>query len=135
MGYNVIDIEGVGEAYAGRLSVMGIKSIDSLLKKGATAQGRKMIEKATGISGNMLLTWVNHADLFRVKGVGPQFAEILEAAGVDTVKELATRNAENLEKKLLEVNAARKRTGRIPSIGELQTMIDYAKELPAVITY
>lgn len=135
MAYNVVDIEGVGAAYAEKLSAAGITTADQLLKRGASPKGRKEIEDATGISGKLILTWVNHADLFRIKGVGPQFAELLEASGVDTVKEFVTRNAENLEKKMKQVNAARKRTGRIPSVGELLTMIDRAKELPPVVTY
>ena len=78
---------------------------------------------------------MNHADLYRVKGIGPQFAELLEAAGVDTVKELATRNAENLARKMLEVNEAEHRVKRVPVVAEVQKMIDLAKELPGVVTY
>ena len=78
---------------------------------------------------------MNHADLYRVKGIGPQFAELLEAAGVDTVKELATRNAENLARKMLEVNEAEHRVKRVPVVAEVQKMIDIAKELPGVVTY
>ena len=96
---------------------------------------RKALEDATGISGKLILTWTNHADLFRVKGVGPQFAELLEAAGVDTVKELKTRNAANLAAKMLEVNEAKHLVRRVPVEIEIQRMIDQAKDLPAVMTY
>ena len=84
MGYNVADIEGVGAAYAEKLVAAGVATAQQLLEKGASAKGRKALEEATGISSKLILTWVNHADLFRVKGIGPQFAELLEAAGVDT---------------------------------------------------
>lgn len=135
MAYKIIDIQGIGPAYAEKLTAAGIETIDILLEKGASAKGRKALEEATGINGKLILTWVNHADLCRIKGVGPQFAELLEAAGVDTVKELATRKAENLEKKMIEVNEAEHRTKRVPTAGELQKMIDQAKELPSVMSY
>lgn len=135
MAYNIVDIEGIGPAYAEKLAAAGINNADQLLEKGKTAKGRKALEEETGITAKLILTWVNHADLFRIKGVGPQFAELLEAAGVDTVKEFATRNAENLEKKMIEVNEAHARTKRVPTAGELQKMIDQAKELEPMVTY
>ena len=88
MTYKIIDIEGIGKAYAPKLTKAGIVTVAALLKKCATPKGRAALAEATGISEKLILTWTNHADLFRVKGVGPQFAELLEAAGVDTVKEL-----------------------------------------------
>ncbi|MBR1872262.1 MAG: DUF4332 domain-containing protein [Bacteroidales bacterium] len=135
MDYKIIDIQGVGNVYAEKLIAAGIETIDQLLEKGATPKGRKELEEATGITGKLILTWVNHADLCRIKGVGPQFSELLEAAGVDTVKELKNRNAANLAKTMLEVNEKEHRTKRVPTEIELQRMIDQAKELPAVITY
>ena len=93
MSYKIQEIQGIGPAYAEKLIAAGITTSDLLLEKGQTPKGRKELEEATGLSSKLILTWVNHADLFRVKGIGPQFAELLEAAGVDTVKELATRNA------------------------------------------
>ena len=93
---NVEDIEGVGPAYAAKLSDAGAKSIETLLELGATSKGREGLVTATGISDKLILKWVNHADLMRVKGVGPETAELFEAAGVDTVPELAQRNATNL---------------------------------------
>ena len=105
MAYKVIDIEGVGPAYAEKLEAAGIVKAEQLLEKCACPKGRKAVAEETGIPEKLVLKWCNHADLFRVKGVGPQFAELLEAAGVDTVKELAHRNAENLVAKMEEVNA------------------------------
>ena len=135
MDYKIIDVEGIGPVYAEKLQAAGIKDSAQLLEKGKTAKGRKELAEATGISGKLILTWVNHADLYRINGVGPQFAELLEAAGVDTVKEFAHRNAENLVAKMTEVNEQHKRVGRVPSVAEVQRMIDQAKELPGVITY
>lgn len=135
MVYKIIDIEGIGNVYAEKLIAAGIETADQLLDKCATPSGRKALEDATGISGKLILTWANHADLFRVKGIGPQFAELLEAAGVDTVKELSHRVAANLAAKMLEVNAEKKLTRRVPTEGEVQKMIDFAKELPAVMKY
>ena len=131
----VIEIEGVGAAYAEKLAAAGVVTTAQLLEKCAAPAGRKALEEATGISGALILKWTNHADLFRVKGVGPQFAELLEAAGVDTVKELAHRKAENLAAKMEEVNAEKKLVRRVPVVAEVQKMVDYAKELPGVMTY
>lgn len=135
MAYKIIDIEGVGDVYAEKLIAAGIETVSQLLEKGKTPKGRKELEETTGITGKLILTWVNHADLFRVKGIGPQFSELLEAAGVDTVKELATRRADNLAAKLLEVNEKQHRVRRVPTEKEVQKMIEIAKELPAVVTY
>ena len=135
MDYKIIDIQGVGPVYAEKLTAAGIQKVSQLLEKGKTPKGRKELEEATGIRHDLILTWVNHADLFRVKGIGPQFSELLEAGGVDTVKELAHRNAVNLEKTLKEVNEKEHRTRRVPTAAELQKMIDLAKELPGVVTY
>ena len=135
MAYKVIDIEGVGAVYAEKLTAAGIVKTTQLLEKCATPAGRKALEEATGITGKLILKWANHADLFRVKGVGPQFAELLEAAGVDTVKELAHRNAENLAAKMLEVNEEKHLVRRVPVAKEIQKMVDQAKELPGVLTY
>lgn len=135
MAYKVIDIEGVGAAYAEKLTAAGIETAAQLLEKCATPAGRKALAEETAISDKLVLRWANHADLFRVKGVGPQFAELLEAAGVDTVKELAHRNAENLAAKMAEVNAEKNLVNRVPVASEVQKMVDFAKELPGVLTY
>lgn len=135
MAYKVIDIEGVGAAYAEKLTAAGVETTAQLLAKCAAPAGRKALAEETGIPEKVVLRWCNHADLFRVKGVGPQFAELLEAAGVDTVKELAQRKAENLAAKMEEVNAEKKLVRRVPVAKEVQKMVDYAKELPGVLTY
>ena len=135
MAYKVIDIEGVGAAYAEKLTAAGVVTTAQLLEKCAAPAGRKALAEETGISDKLILKWANHADLFRVKGVGPQFAELLEAAGVDTVKELAHRNAENLAAKVVEVNEEKHLVRRVPVAKEVQKMIDCAKELPATMTY
>lgn len=135
MKYNIIDIEGVGDAYAEKLKATGIKTVDGLLEAGATAKGRKNLAETTGISEKLILRWVNHADLFRINGVGPQFAELLEAAGVDTVKEMRHRNAENLAAKMAEVNEQKHLTRRSPTAAELQKMIDEAATLEPMVTY
>lgn len=135
MKYKIIDIEGVGDSYAEKMIAAGIETVDTLLKNGATAKGRKEIAEATGISEKLILKWVNHADLFRISGVGPQFAELLEASGVDTVKEFRHRNAENLAVTMTDVNNVRHLTRRVPSVTELQRMIDEAATLPPMVTY
>lgn len=135
MDYKIIDIQGIGPVYAEKLRKEGVEKVSQLLERGKTAKGRKELEEKTGIRHDLILTWVNHADLFRVKGIGPQFAELLEAAGVDTVKELGHRNATNLEKAMAQVNEKEHRTKRVPTVKEIQRMIDLAKELPAVVTY
>ncbi|MBR1490213.1 MAG: DUF4332 domain-containing protein [Bacteroidales bacterium] len=135
MTYKIIDIQGIGPVYAEKLTAIGIETVDQLLEKGADAKGRQAIEEATGIRHDLVLTWVNHADLFRVKGVGPQFAELLEAAGVDTVKELRNRNAANLAAKMAEVNEEKHLTRRTPVEKEIQKFIDLAKELEPKVTH
>ena len=135
MTYKIIDIQGIGPVYAEKLTAIGIETVDQLLEKGADAKGRQAIEEATGIRHDLVLTWVNHADLFRIKGVGPQFAELLEAAGVDTVKELRNRNAANLAAKMAEVNEEKHLTRRTPVEKEIQKFIDLAKELEPRVTH
>ena len=135
MTYKIIDIQGIGPVYAEKLTAIGIETVDQLLEKGADAKGRQAIEEATGIRHDLVLTWVNHADLFRVKGIGPQFAELLEAAGVDTVKELRNRNAANLAAKMAELNEEKHLTRRTPVEKEIQKFIDLAKELEPKVTH
>ena len=135
MDYKIIDIEGVGEVYAEKLIAAGINKVSELLEKCAAPKGRKELAEATGISEKLILRWTNHADLFRINGVGPQFAELLEAAGVDTVKEFRHRVAENLQPKLAEVNEAKNICNRVPAVSEVQKMIDQAKELEPKVRY
>ena len=135
MDYKIIDIEGIGDVYAEKLIAAGINKVSELLEKCAAPKGRKALAEETGISENLILRWTNHADLFRINGVGPQFAELLEAAGVDTVKEFRHRVAENLQPKLEETNAAKNICNRVPAVSEIQKMIDQAKELEPKVTY
>jgi len=128
-------IEGIGEVYAKKLSEAGIGTTEALLEKGASAQGRKAIAEEAGISDKLILEWVNHADLFRVKGIAEEYADLLEEAGVDTVPELAQRNAANLHAKLIEVNAAKKLVRKLPSAGQVSDWIEQAKTLPRAVTY
>ena len=135
MTYKIIDIQGIGPVYAEKLIGIGIETVDQLLEKGADAKGRQAIEDATGIDHGRVLTWVNHADLFRVKGIGPQFSDLLEAAGVDTVKELRNRNAANLAAKMLEVNEEKHLCRRTPVEKEVAKFIELAKELEPKVTH
>lgn len=135
MAYKVVQIEGVGEVYAQKLEAAGIKTTDDLLEKCATKNGRVKTAEATGISEKLILKWTNHADLFRIKGVAGQFAELLEAAGVDTVKEFRHRVAANLHPKLIEVNENKNLCNRVPALSELESMIEQAKTLDPIITY
>lgn len=135
MPYKVIDIEGIGQNYAEKLNKLGIETTSDLLEKGGTKKGREQIAAQTGIPESLVLTWVNHSDLFRIRGVAAQFAELLEAAGVDTVKEFATRNAENLHVKLVETNDKYGLSGRVPSLENLKEMIASAKTLEPKISH
>ena len=135
MGYKIEDIEGIGPVYGAKLRSTGITSVEKLLEEGASKSGRSSLSKETGISEKEILKWVNHADLFRIEGVGPQFAELLEAAGVDTVKELRNRNAENLFAKIGEVNEVKKLVRRIPSLSQVESMIEIAGTLEPMITH
>lgn len=135
MAYKIIDIEGVGEVYAQKLEAAGIKTTEKLLEEAATPYQRKALAEKTGIPEKLILKWANHADLFRIKGVAGQFAELLEAAGVDTVKELRHRVAANLYPKMVEVNDAKHLCKRVPAVKELEKMIAQAKELEPKLTY
>lgn len=135
MAYKIEEVEGIGTAYASKLAEAGVKTTEDLLEIGATKKGREKLAEKTGIPEKLILKWTNHADLFRIKGVAGQFAELLEAAGVDTVKELRHRVAANLYAKLVETNDAKNLCNRVPSEKEIQKMIDQAKELPPVVEY
>ena len=135
MAYKIIDVEGIGEVYSKKLIEAGINTVDDLLEKCAKPAGRKELAEASGISAKLILTWTNDADLMRINGVGPQFSELLEAAGVDTVKEFRHRKAENLVAKMIEINEQKNLVNRVPSVTEVQKMIDQAKELPPMMEY
>lgn len=135
MSNKIEDIEGVGPAYAEKLGTAGIKTTSDLLAKAGAKIGRAELEAATGIGGAHILKWVNHADLMRINGIGGQYAELLEEAGVDTVKELRTRNAENLAAKLAEANEKRKLTGNVPSASMVTKWITEAKGMEPGVSY
>lgn len=128
-------IEGIGASYAKKLDQAGIGSVEALLAQAGTPAGRTALEEKTGIDHKLILEWVNHADLFRIKGVGEEYSDLLEEAGVDTVVELAQRKPENLVKKMEEVNAAKKLVRRLPTLKEVSSWIDQAKALPRLVSY
>lgn len=132
---NIEDIEGIGGTYAAKLKEAGIATVESLLEQGGAAKGRSTISEKTGISEKLVLRWVNHADLIRINGIGPQFAELLEVAGVDTVKELRTRNAANLTAKVIEVNESRNIAGTTPSEKQITAWIEEAKTLEPKVSH
>ena len=133
---NIEEVEGIGPVYAEKLGAAGVKSTDDLLERGAKPSGRTALEEATGISHAQILEWVNHVDLMRIKGVGSEFSDLLEAAGVDSPAELAQRNAANLAGTFQEVVAARPGiVRRVPSEKEVADWIDQAKDLPKVVSH
>ena len=131
----IIDIEGIGEVYAAKLESAGIPTVEELLKRAATPKSRDEIATATGISGTLILKWANRADLFRVKGISTQYSDLLEFAGVDTVPELAQRNAANLHAKLTEVNTEKKLVRALPTVEGVAAWIEHAKTLPRALSY
>ena len=135
MSYKIIDVQGIGDVYAAKLVEAGINTVEELLEAAKKPAGRAELAEKTGISPKLVLTWANHADLMRINGVGPQFSELLEAVGVDTVKEFRHRVAENLAAKMVEVNEAKHLVGRVPTAAEIQKMIDQAKEMEPAMEY
>jgi len=128
-------VEGIGNQYAGQLRRAGVRSTRSLLEKGATLKGRDEIARTAGISGKLILEWVNHVDLFRIKGVGEEYSDLLEEAGVDTVVELAQRNASNLYQTILETNNKKKLVRRPPSKKMVNDWVTLANKLPRKVYY
>jgi predicted flap endonuclease-1-like 5' DNA nuclease len=132
---SIIDIEGVGPVFAKKLSGAKIKSVETLLKRGATPKGREEIAKQTGLGHKEILEWVNRADLYRINGVGSEYSDLLESAGVDTVVELSKRDAKNLLAKMTEVNTKRKIVRRLPTEKQVVKWVSQAKKLPRVVSY
>ncbi len=132
---SILDIEGVGPAFAAKLKEAGVGTVEKLLEKGATPQGREALAAATGIDKGKILEWVNHADLFRIKGVGSEYSDLLEAAGVDSPAELAHRVPANLMQKLIEVNAAKKLVRKMPVESQVADWIAQAKKLPKLVVH
>jgi len=134
-GSKIIDIEGIGPTYAEKLNSINIYMVSDLLEAGATPQGRKDLADKTGISGKLILEWVNLADLFRIRGVGEEYSDLLEEAGVDTVVELSKRVPENLHAKMLEVNEQKKLVRRLPPLSAVKDWVEQAKRLKRVVEY
>ncbi len=131
----IIDIEGIGPKYAAILHEVGITTVAQLLKAGAEPKSREELAEKTEISKTLILEWVNHSDLYRIKGVAEEYSDLLEEAGVDTVVELATRNPENLFKKIMETNEAKKLVRRPPSQKMVENWVHQAKDLPRAVFY
>lgn len=132
---NIIDVEGVGPVYAEQLAAVGVKTTDDLLERGAKPKGRQDIEAATGIGHALILKWVNRVDLYRIKGVGSEYSDLLEIAGVDSPVELAHRNAANLVETMAEANAARSLVRRLPTLAEVTDWIEQSKKLPKIVEH
>jgi len=135
MSYDIAYVEGIGPVYADKLKEAGVGTPKELLEKGATPKGREDLTMETGISDKLILRWVNHVDLYRIKGVGSEYADLLEAAGVDTVVELATRNPANLYQKLVATNMEKRLVRKVPFPSQVEYWIEQAKALPRGITY
>ena len=132
---SIVSIEGIGEAYRAKLQAVGIRTTEALLARAATPKGRRELEEQTGISGTLILEWANRADLYRIKGINEEYSDLLEAAGVDTVPELAQRDPDNLYQALVETNQAKRLVRHMPGRNQVAAWIAQAKELPRVITY
>ena len=132
---NISDVEGIGPVYAEQLEKVGVRTTDDLLARGATEKGREELEAASGIGHAYILKWVNRVDLYRIDGVGSEYSDLLEVAGVDTVPELAQRNAANLTETLAEANAARNLVRKLPTLDQVTDWIEQAKKLPRVVQY
>ena len=135
MAYKIDEVEGIGPTYAAKLKEIGIEDTDDFLKLCCDAKGRDEAAEKTGISEKLILTWANMADLMRVNGIGKQYAEILHAAGVDTIKELRTRNAGNLAEAMKNINDEKNLANANASESSVQDWIDKAKEMEPLITH
>lgn len=132
---SIIDVEGIGEKFKVKLQEAGIRTTEKLLEVAATPKGRKEVAEKTGISEKLILEWVNLSDLFRIKGVGSEYSDLLEEAGVDTVVELGNRNPANLFKMLDEANAKKKLVRKMPTEDQVKDWVDQAKKLPRIVSY
>ena len=135
MYYNIADIEGIGPKYASKLALAGIATSEDMLDLCSDPEGREAVVEATGLGMEKILRWANLADLMRINGIGPQFSELLEAAGVDTVKELRHRNAENLTLTLDDVNARRSLTRVTPASTTVAKWVERARQTKPRISY
>ena len=135
MAYKIEEIEGIGPAYAAKLAVAKIKTTGQLLKACATRKGREETEAATGVDGGRLMKWANMADLMRISGIGSEYSERLEDAGVDTVKELRNRRADNLTSNMAELYAEKKLVRQVPGQSQVEKWVAQAKKLDPAISY
>ena len=135
MSRPIKEIEGIGATYAEKLASIGIHTVNALLDKGCTRSGRMELAQKTGISETLVLEWVNMADLFRIEGIGEEYSDLLEEAGVDTVVELSKRVPENLQAKLKEVNEQKKLVQQLPTLDTVKKWIESAKTLPRKVEY
>lgn len=133
--YPIEDIEGIGETYGEKLRSAGVNDTDALLVACKTPKGRSELAEKTGISDKLILEWANHADLYRIKGVGSEYADLLEEAGVDTVPELAQRNAANLATRMIEVNDTKKLVRSVPSESDVAGWVEQAKGMERALEY
>jgi predicted flap endonuclease-1-like 5' DNA nuclease len=133
---NIEDVEGIGPVHAASLRAAGVSTTDALLARGATSSGRADLADVSGVTPTLILEWVNHVDLMRIDGVGSEYSDLLEAAGVDSPAELAQRNAANLAQTFQELDAARPNWIRsIPSQETVEGWIAQAKALPKIVTH
>ncbi len=132
---SIIYIEGIGPAYKKKLNAIGVRTTDQLLWLGASPKGREELAAETGIPEKLILEWANLSDLMRIKGVGEEYSDLLEEAGVDTVKELRNRNPDNLYEAMVTTNKTKKLVRRVPSLKQVKKWVAQAETLPPILTY
>jgi len=137
MSYPIAKIEGIGQKYKKLLGKAGVTNTKHLLAKGADKKARKAFSQQSGVDEKLILKWTNMADLMRVKGVGEEYSELLEVAGVDTIKELRNRKPANLHKAMAELNSKRKKklVRQLPGLSQVEKWVAHAKKLPPAMTY
>lgn len=129
------EIEGIGSVYAAKLNKAGVRGTGGLLKMGGTKKGRQELAKSTGFNAKTILGWVNRADLFRVKGIGTQYSDLLEAAGVDTVVELSKRRPEALLEAMTKANKKLNKANQLPALSQVKAWVKHAKSLKRAVEY
>ena len=135
MNRSIKAIEGIGPKYAEMLKAAGVMNTNQLLAAGGERKGRAQLAERCGINEKLILRWVNMSDLFRIKGIAGQWAELLEASGVDTVKELRTRNPENLTETMRDINRQKRLVKQVPNAAKVRYWVDQAKKLPPLVSY
>ena len=135
MSLTLGELRGITDSVLNALKAQGISDSDSLLEATKTPQDRKTLSSATGVDGKVILELANRADLARIKGIGRVYSDLMEEAGVDTVKELAQRSADNLHAKLIQINSVRQFTQRPPSVEQIGDFVEQAKSLPRMLDY